>query len=59
MGGNEIKLLTITDNIKHCLDYYDQLRMHQKKDMRDRFSVRSEVEKICPKDKRVMISTAL
>ena len=40
LAGNECKLLTITENIKFCLDYYELLKIYSKKDVRDRYAIR-------------------
>ena len=36
LGGNEVKLLTITENVEFCLNYFELLKMKFKKDKMDR-----------------------
>ena len=36
MGGNDVKLFTITDKIQYSLTYYETLKLYLKKDIRDR-----------------------
>jgi hypothetical protein len=46
LAGNDIQLMTITENVKLSLNYYEHLRIQQKKDFRDRYTIIQEVEKM-------------
>ena len=46
MGGNDVRLFTITEDVRHSLNYYDCLRLHLKKDLRDRFAIKNEIDKM-------------
>ena len=46
MGGNDVRLVTITENVRHSLNYYESLKLHLKKDVRDRFTIKAEIDKL-------------
>ena len=46
MGGNDVRLITITDDVRHSLNFYESVKLHMKKDVRDRFSIKTEIEKL-------------
>jgi hypothetical protein len=46
VGGNNIKMMTITDNVGLALNYYDMLSFHQKKDIRNRQILKWEVDQL-------------
>ena len=52
MGGNNIKLLTITENVEVSLTYYEMLQMHMKKDVRDRMMIKHEIDKLTKEEKQ-------
>ena len=52
LGGNECKLLTITENVEFCLNYFELLKIKYKKEVRDRACIRQEIEKLCPNEKK-------
>jgi hypothetical protein len=51
LGGNNVKLLTITENVEVSLTYYEMLQIHLKKDVRDRAMIKNEIEKLTPEEK--------
>lgn len=53
LGGNNVKLLTITENVEVSLSYYEMLQIHLKKDVRDRAMIKSEMDKLTPEEKVV------
>ena len=40
MGGNDVRLITITENVRHSLNFYESVKLHLKKDLRDRFTIK-------------------
>ena len=52
MGGNDVRLITITENVRHSLSYYESLKLHLKKDVRDRFTIKSEIDKLTEPQKK-------
>ena len=52
LGGNDIQLLTITENIKFSFNYYDQLKI-LKRDFRDRYTVKNEMERLPDKQNKI------
>lgn len=47
-----MRLITVTENVRHCLTYYESLKLHLKKDVRDRFSIKSEIDKLTDAQKK-------
>ena len=37
LGGNDVRLITITDGIRLGINYYDMLKLNLKKEVRDRY----------------------
>lgn len=46
MGGNDTRLITITENVRHSLNFYESVKLHLKKDVRDRFTIKAEIDKL-------------
>lgn len=51
LGQNDVKMLTITDGIKDSLNYYESLQLFLKKEVRDRYMIRSDIEKMTDKER--------
>lgn len=51
-GGNDIQLMTITENVGLSLTYFEHLKMQQKKDVRDRYSILQDIEKMNPQERK-------
>ena len=44
-------MLTITDGIKDSLNYYESLQLFLKKEVRDRYMIRSDIDKMTDKER--------
>ena len=51
-GGNDIQQLTITENIGLSMTYFEHLKIQQKKDMRDRYAILQDIEKMSPTERK-------
>ena len=55
VGGADIKMLTITENILSSFTYYDMLSIFAKKDLRDRHNIKQMVDKMSNQDLLVKV----
>ena len=46
MGGADVKMLTITENIELNMDYYKMIQIFHKRDVRDRFMIKADMDKL-------------
>ena len=50
LGGADIKLLTITENVELNMDYYKLIQIFHKKEVRDRYMIKSDLNKLTQED---------
>ena len=51
LGQNDVRMLTITDGIKDSLNYYESLQLFLKKEVRDRYMIKSDIDKMTDKER--------
>jgi len=59
LGGADIKMLTITENILSSFTFYDMLSIYAKKDLRERFNIKQMVEKMNTQDINIKVQDFL
>ena len=50
MGGADVKMLTISENIELNMDYYKMIQIFHKRDVRDRFMIKADMDKLTQAD---------
>jgi len=50
MGGADVKLLTITENVEINMDYYKLIQIFHKREVRDRYLIKSELDNLTQED---------
>ena len=59
LGQNDVKMLTITDGIKDSLTFYESLQMFIKKEVRDRYMIKNDIDKLMDKERKKQIGSRL
>jgi hypothetical protein len=59
VGGADLKMLTITENALSSFTYFDLMTIFTKKELRDRFNIRQQVDRVSPTEARRMIADIL